>query len=102
MQYPIAIEIGSDTTAYGVVVPDLPGCFSAGDTLDEAMTNAEKAAVAWIEAALDAGESIPTPSSLEAIRATPEYASWSFGVVNVDQAALDTLSSAYAGRPNVR
>jgi hypothetical protein len=33
MRYPIAIEIGSDETAFGVVVPDLPGCFSAGDTL---------------------------------------------------------------------
>jgi predicted RNase H-like HicB family nuclease len=92
MRYPIAIEIGSETTAYGVVVPDLPGCFSAGDTLDEAMTNAEEATVAWIEAALDAGETVPPPSSLEAVRANPEYAGWSFGVVNVDPAALDTTS----------
>ena len=38
MRYPIAIETGSDTTAYGVVVPDLPGCFSAGDTIDEPIT----------------------------------------------------------------
>lgn len=37
MRYPIAIEISSQTTACGVVVPDLPGCFSAGDTLDEAV-----------------------------------------------------------------
>ena len=36
MNYPIAIhkESGSD---YGVAVPDLPGCFSAGSTIDEAM-----------------------------------------------------------------
>lgn len=27
MRYPIAIELGSDTATYGVVVPDLPGCF---------------------------------------------------------------------------
>ena len=40
MKYPIAIEPGDDKHAYGVVVPDLPGCFSAGDTLDEAMDNA--------------------------------------------------------------
>lgn len=31
MKCPIAIEPGSDTTAWGVVVPDLPGCFSAAD-----------------------------------------------------------------------
>ena len=39
MRYPIVIERGDDTHAYGVVVPDLPGCFSAGDTLDEAYVN---------------------------------------------------------------
>lgn len=32
MRYPIVIEAGDDATAFGVVVPDLPGCFSAGDT----------------------------------------------------------------------
>ncbi len=37
MRYPIAIEPGTATTGFGVVVPDLPGCFSAGDTLGEAM-----------------------------------------------------------------
>lgn len=30
---PILIEEGTKTEAFGVVVPDLPGCFSAGDTL---------------------------------------------------------------------
>ena len=92
MRYPVAIEIGDEDTAYGVVVPDLPGCFSAGDTLDEAMTSAEEAAIAWIEATMDDGRAVPVPSSLEAVRANPEYAGWSFGVVNVDPAALDTTS----------
>lgn len=59
MRYPIVIEAGSDTTAYGVVVADLPGCFSAGDTMDEAVTKAEQAAIAWIETALDHGQEIP-------------------------------------------
>jgi predicted RNase H-like HicB family nuclease len=90
MRYPIAIEIGTDTAAYGVVVPDLPGCFSAGDTLDEAVTGAEEAAAAWIDATLDAGGVVPVPSSIEAVRARPEYAGWAFGVVAVDPAALDS------------
>jgi predicted RNase H-like HicB family nuclease len=54
MRYPIAIESRTEQTAYGVVVPDLPGCFSAGDTLDEAIAGAEEASLAWIEIALDA------------------------------------------------
>ena len=89
MRYPIAIESGDAETAFGVVVPDLPGCFSAGDTLDEALAGAEEAAAAWIDAALDAGEAIPPASSLEAIRANPDYAGWAFGVITLDPALLD-------------
>jgi HicB_like antitoxin of bacterial toxin-antitoxin system len=37
MRFPLAIEIGTGDLAFGVVVPDLPGCFSAGDTLDDAL-----------------------------------------------------------------
>ena len=89
MRYPIAIELGTDTTAFGVIVPDLPGCFSAGDTLDEAVAGAEEAAAAWVDAALDAGRAIPAPTSLDAIRRTPEYAGWTFGVIALDPALLD-------------
>jgi predicted RNase H-like HicB family nuclease len=89
MRYPIAIEPGNDAVAFGVVVPDLPGCFSAGDTLDEAMAGAEEAAAAWIDATLDAGNPIPAPSSLDAIRQNPEFADWTFGVITLDPALLD-------------
>jgi len=43
MRFPIVIEPGDEQHAFGVVVPDLPGCFSAGDTLDEAIDNAKEA-----------------------------------------------------------
>lgn len=89
MRYPIAIEIGTDMTAFGVVVPDLPGCFSAGDNLDEALAGAEEAAAAWIDAALDAGEAVPAPSSLDALRRNADYADWSFGVITLDPSLLD-------------
>ena len=89
MRYPIAIEPGTNRTAFGVIVPDLPGCFSAGDTLDEAMTGAEEAAAAWIDATLDAGGTIPAASSLEALQANPDYAGWAFGVITIDPALLD-------------
>ena len=92
MRYPIAIEPGTGTTAFGVVVPDLPGCFSAGDTLDEALTNAEEAAAAWIDTTIDAGQSVPRPSSLDAIQGDATYAGWVFGVIAVDPAVLDDTS----------
>src|ERR1700683_3424525 len=89
MRYPIAIEPGPQSTAFGVVVPDLPGCFSTGDTLDEAVAGAKEAAAAWIDAALDAGEAIPAPSSLEALRQSPDYAGWIFGIVTLDPTLFD-------------
>jgi len=89
MRYPVAIEPGNETVAFGVVVPDLPGCFSAGDTLDEAMAGAEEAAAAWVDATLDAGNPIPAPSSLDTIRRNPEFAGWTFGVITLDPALLD-------------
>ena len=89
MRYPVAIEPGTDSTAFGVVFPDLPGCFSAGDTLDEAMKGAEEALAAWLDAILDAGEPIPAASSLDAIRTNPEFDGWAVAVVSVSPDALD-------------
>jgi predicted RNase H-like HicB family nuclease len=90
MHYPIVIEPVDERTAWGVVVPDLPGCFSAGDTMEDALMQAEEAVAAWIEAALDAGQDIPPPSNIDAQRADhPELAGWLWAVVKVDPAALD-------------
>jgi predicted RNase H-like HicB family nuclease len=89
MRYPIAIETGNETKAFGVVVPDLPGCFSAGDDLDSAIAGAEEAAAAWIDAALDAREAIPSPSPLDDLKNNPDYSGWAFGVITVDPALLD-------------
>ena len=49
MLYPVAIEKGSEHSAFGVVVPDVPGCFSAGDTFEEALTNIQEAAELYLE-----------------------------------------------------
>jgi len=89
MRYPIAIEHGTEGTAFGVIVPDLPGCFSAGDSLDEAVAGAEEAAAAWIDATLDSGGAIPAPTSLEVMRRNPDYAGWTFGVITLDPTLLD-------------
>ena len=58
MKYPIAIEPGDKIHAFGVVVPDLPGCFSAGDTLDEAIDNAKEAIELWLEIVIDDGGAV--------------------------------------------
>ena len=90
MRYPVAIEPGTNIEAFGVVVPDLPGCFSAGDTLEEAMVKAEEAIAAWIETALDMGREIPQPSSVESLRKRhKEWKAWVWAMVSVDPAVLD-------------
>ncbi len=52
---------------YGVSFPDLPGCVSAGATLDEARVMAAEALAFHLEGLAEDGETIPEPSSLEAI-----------------------------------
>ena len=90
MKYPIAIEPGNENHATGVVVPDLPGCFSAADSgIDEAIENAKEAIAAWIEAVMDDGGDVPAPSSIEAHRANPDYQGWIWAVAEVDTAILD-------------
>jgi predicted RNase H-like HicB family nuclease len=60
--------------AYGVVVPDLPGCTSGGKTTDQAYRNAIEAVRLWVEDAEADGEKLPRPRTLEALRADPEIA----------------------------
>jgi predicted RNase H-like HicB family nuclease len=48
---------------YFAEVLELPGCFSEGDTPEEAIKNVEEAMEGWIAAALDAGQPIPSPAA---------------------------------------
>lgn len=57
---------------YGVSFPDLPGCVSAGVTLDEARAMAEEALALHIEGMVEDGEAIPEPSSMEEVMADRE------------------------------
>ena len=89
MHYPIAIEVGDDSHAFGVVVPDLPGCFSAGDTLEEAITEAQEAIAAWMEGEIDAGRSIPLPSPLATLQGRREHKGWAWALAHIDPARFD-------------
>ena len=60
--------------AYGVIVPDFPGCTSGGSTTDEALRNAVEAVRLWAEDAIAEGEALPQPRSAETLRADPEIA----------------------------
>jgi predicted RNase H-like HicB family nuclease len=60
------------TSDYGVSFPDFPGVVTAGATLDEARSLAEEALAFHLEGLAEDGETIPEPSSLEAVMADPE------------------------------
>ena len=84
MRYPIVIEPGAATTAYGVVVPDLPGCFSAGDT--------QEAVAGWIETELAARHTIPVPSDAQTIAELPNYRGWMLDFVEIPDELLNSAS----------
>ena len=89
MKYPIAIEIGSSKKSWGVVVPDLPGCFSATDSgVDEAIENAKEAIELWIEVALEKGMEVPKPSLITDLQKKKEFKGWIWAVAEIDPALL--------------
>lgn len=88
MRYPIAIEPGTRRRAFSVVVPDLPGCYSAGDTLDEAIDNAKEAIELWLETVIDDGGPVPEARSVAEHQRNPELNGWIWAVVTIDLAQL--------------
>ncbi|MFW0766078.1 type II toxin-antitoxin system HicB family antitoxin [Trabulsiella odontotermitis] len=88
MYYPIAVESGDEKHAWGVIVPDLPGCFSAGDTLDEAIVNAREAITAHIELLVEMGEDIPLISTVNDLVAQPQYQGMTWALVDIDVSRL--------------
>jgi predicted RNase H-like HicB family nuclease len=72
MTHYVAIVEEEEGKAVGVWFPDLPGCISAGDTLDEAMLNAAEALKLWAEAMVECGQKIPPARSLTDLKTDPE------------------------------
>ncbi len=52
---------------YSVEIPDLLGCVTQADTLEEAMEMAQDAALGWVLTAIEEEEDIPKPSTIEQI-----------------------------------
>ena len=67
MKLPYRLELipDSDEGGYVVSYPTLKGCLSSGETIDEAVNNAEDAKREWITSALESGIEIPEPDTDE-------------------------------------
>ena len=84
MQYPIAIEWGDNTTATGIVFPDIPGAITAGDTIEQAYEMAVEVAHIQLEELAAEGKPIPKPGSIAEHRSNPEFTGWGWGLVEID------------------
>jgi predicted RNase H-like HicB family nuclease len=72
--YLAIIEDAGPEFAIGVWFPDLPGCTSAGDSLDDALRNAPEALELYAESFLEEGKPMPRPRSLAELKLDPEVA----------------------------
>ncbi len=80
-------------TEYGVSFPDLPGCISAGTTIDEAIQMAREALALHLEGMIADGEVLPVPSGAEAIRANEDAADAILALVDVpDDAKVERIN----------
>jgi len=71
-----------DGRHYGVIVPDLPGCFSAGDGVDDALSAVLEAIDLHVETLLEDGGDIPARLPIDAHQDNPDYAGGIWAVVD--------------------
>lgn len=109
-----AVVHKDEDSAWGVHFPDLPGCFSAADELDDMLANASEAVGLYLE-----GGKPPKPSSIESIRklATADLAEGAFLLavpylssnsrptrvnISLERGMLDAIDMAAASRKLTR
>jgi predicted RNase H-like HicB family nuclease len=84
MRFPVVLHT-DDGQHYGVTVPDLPGCFSAGDSIDDALTQVLEAIDLHLEGTMeDDSAELPEPQPIRVHQQNPDYASGIWAVVDVD------------------
>ena len=73
-----------DGARFGATVPDLPGCFSGGDSLDEALENVREAIDVQVEGLIEEGLAVPEQlRSLAIHQANADYADGVWALVDV-------------------
>jgi len=88
--YPVVIHKDSDSD-FGVTVPDLPGCFSAGATIEEALQQTREAIECHLEGLLLDNEALPAPTQdYTHLSKKSEYKDGIWHLVEIDLNKLDT------------
>ncbi|MBR1131659.1 type II toxin-antitoxin system HicB family antitoxin [Bradyrhizobium iriomotense] len=74
MPHYVAIIEDADPDAVSLWFPDLPGCISGGDDVDEALENAPEALAFYAQELSADGRQLPPPRTLDELKADPEVA----------------------------
>lgn len=82
MRFPVVLHT-DDGVRFGVTVPDLPGCFSAGDTFDAALDSVAEAIELHLEGLVEDGGEVPYPKTMAEHRTQPDFADGVWAVVAV-------------------
>lgn len=90
MDLPLAIHKDKDST-YGVTIPDVPGCYSWGDTIEDAIKNARDAVYSHFEALATetGGINEVIPSAIETLATHEEFSGAIWALVEIDISRLD-------------
>ena len=90
MKLPVAIH-KDEGSVFGVTVPDVPGCFSYGESVEEALQNVEEALRSHLEIRVEDGETVEImPSSIQALQADADYTGAVWALVDVDLSWIDS------------
>lgn len=81
--YPIFIH-KDPKSDYGVIVPDLPGCFSAGKTIEEAIKNAHEAVECHLGGLLVDQEPIPIKKSIDEHLKNPDFKNGILAIIEIN------------------
>lgn len=89
MEIPVAIH-KDENSVYGVIIPDVPGCFSWGDSIDDALINARQAIYSHVEALLQEGAPVEiSQSNIDDLAGGDAYAGATWALVQIDLSNLD-------------
>jgi len=88
MQFPVVLHT-DDGTHFGVTVPDLPGCFSGGNSVEHALESVRQAIDLHLEGLVEGGENVPTPRPIAQHRANPDFVGGVWALVTVDVSRFD-------------
>ncbi|MDH4557605.1 type II toxin-antitoxin system HicB family antitoxin [Pseudomonas sp. BN417] len=83
MKFPVVLHKDADSD-YGVTVPDVPGCFSAGTTVSEALENVQEALALHFEGLVADGEELPQAQEVDFHMGNSDFAGGVWAVVDFD------------------